>query len=183
MLTKNKGRDNIADLIVSVESRKGGVGKTTAALCLARTLLRRGYSVLVLDMDVTGTNAADIAKSPFWIGDIHIICEGNKEKSRNRPLNLITLFDKKFMTGQAAPEFSTAAKPRNVLIDLTKVNILGSQLYQIDGGRGTSCIECPAILFDNLHTLWLLEFLKQITGNFVRTARTGDSETDCCYFG
>ena len=176
MLSKNKGRDNVADLIVSVESRKGGVGKTTAALCLARTLLRRDYSVLVLDMDVTGTNAADIAKSPFWIDDIHIIGEGNEEKNINHPLNLITLFDKQFMTGQAAPAFSTTAKPRNVLIDLAKVNILGSQLYQIDGGRGTSCIECPAILFDDLHTLWLLEFLKQITGNFVRTARTGDSE-------
>lgn len=176
MLSKNKDRDNFADLIVSVESRKGGVGKTTAALCLARTLLSRGYSVLVLDMDVTGTNAADIAKSPFWIDDIHIICEGNKERNRSRPLNLITLFDKQFMTGKAVPAFSTAPKPRHVSIDLAKVNILGSQLYQTDGGRGTSCIECPAILFDDLHTLWLLEFLKQITGNFVRTARTGDAE-------
>ena len=176
MISKNKGRNNVADLIVSVESRKGGVGKTTAALCLARTLLHQRYRVLVLDMDVTGTNAADIANSPFWKDDIHIIYEGNEEKSSNRPLNLITLFDKQFMTGQAAPEFSTTAKTRNILIDLTKVNILGSQLYQIDGGRETSCIECPAILFDDLHTLWLLEFLKQITGNFVRTARTGDSE-------
>ena len=173
MLSKNKGRDNVADLIVSVESRKGGVGKTTAALCLARTLLRRDYRVLVLDMDVTGTNAADIAKSPFWIDDIHIICESKQEKNSSPPLNLITLFDKQFMTGKAAPAFSTTAKPQNLLINLAKVNILGSQFYQTDDVRGTSCIECPAILFDDLHTLWLLEFLKQITENYVRAARTG----------
>jgi cellulose biosynthesis protein BcsQ len=86
---KSRVKDNVADLMISVESRKGGVGKTTAALCLARTLLRRGFSVLVLDMDVTGTNAADIAKSPFWIDDIHTIFDVNEKKNPSRPLNLV----------------------------------------------------------------------------------------------
>jgi len=64
----NRQKQYAADLIVSVESRKGGVGKTTAALCLSRLLRKREYAVLVLDLDVTGTNAADIAESPFWGG-------------------------------------------------------------------------------------------------------------------
>jgi hypothetical protein len=41
-------------LLVSVESRKGGVGKTTAALNLARLLLeKRKRAVLFLDIDIT----------------------------------------------------------------------------------------------------------------------------------
>ena len=44
---------------VSVESRKGGVGKTTAALNLARLFQKRQHAVLFLDVDMTGTNAVD----------------------------------------------------------------------------------------------------------------------------
>ena len=42
--------------IISVESRKGGVGKTTAALNLSNLLVERGYKVLLLDIDITGTS-------------------------------------------------------------------------------------------------------------------------------
>ncbi len=82
-----KNKQEIPDLIVSVESRKGGVGKTTAALCLARLLLKKGYAVLVLDLDVTGTNASDIAKSPFWKNYLNIIHERNDKyyyENKNR---------------------------------------------------------------------------------------------------
>ena len=65
MKRKVNHKKDAPNLIVSVESRKGGVGKTTAALCLGRILRNKGYAVLVLDLDVTGTNAADIADSPF----------------------------------------------------------------------------------------------------------------------
>lgn len=35
-MMSNRQKQNAADLIVSVESSKGGVGKTTASLCLSR---------------------------------------------------------------------------------------------------------------------------------------------------
>ena len=61
-------------LLVSVESRKGGVGKTTAALNLARILLeKKGYAVLFLDVDITGTNATDALDSPFWRDICHTV--------------------------------------------------------------------------------------------------------------
>jgi len=47
------------NIIISVESRKGGVGKTTAALCMGKILLKNGYAVLLIDTDITGTNIAD----------------------------------------------------------------------------------------------------------------------------
>ena len=53
------------NIIISVESRKGGVGKTTAALCVSKNFLEKGYAVLLIDTDITGTNIADCADSPF----------------------------------------------------------------------------------------------------------------------
>ena len=119
------------DLIVSVESRKGGVGKTTAALCLGRILRNEGYAVLVLDLDVTGTNAADIADSPFWIDDLHIVQKLDRAGTAADPLNLIELFDRSFMAGRAIPDFSTQdSSSELLLVDLKKVNVLGSQVYK-----------------------------------------------------
>lgn len=46
--------------IISVESRKGGVGKTTAALNLADLLVEKGYKVLLLDLDITGTSISHL---------------------------------------------------------------------------------------------------------------------------
>ncbi len=166
-------------LIISVESRKGGVGKTTAALCMARLLRKKGYAVLLMDLDVTGTNAADIAKSPFWERDLHIIQEAGDKDNSKRPLNLITLFDQCFMAGMTIPEFSIRATSKVLLIEPDKVNVVGSQIYKTDKGGNnserTTCIERPGILFDDLHALWLLELVKQISNNFARAVSSEGS--------
>ena len=66
-----------------------------------------------------------------------------------------------------------------MLINLAKTNVLGSQIYQTQNAeretrtsdeKRTTCIERPNILFDDLHSLWLLEFVKQIIGDFVHIA-------------
>lgn len=176
-------RQDRPELIVSVESRKGGVGKTTAALCLARILLERGYTVLVLDLDFTGTNAADIAASPFWVSDLHIIREVDEKGDDKNPLNLLTLFDQGFMAGIPIPSFSTQGVPsKTLLVNLMKVNVIGSQIYKTrkepGEGKWTTSVERPAMLFDDLHTLWLLEFVQQIIADFARVAsRRSDAKT------
>lgn len=176
-------KQEIPDLIVSVESRKGGVGKTTAALCMARQLLKMKYAVLVLDLDVTGTNAADIADSPFWVDDLHIIQEFREIKDEDTPkksLNLIKLFDQRFMAGKTIPQFSTKGTSSDTLqVDFTKVNVLGSHIFKTDkegnNNIGATSIERPGILFDDLHTLWLLELVKQISSDFVRAGHSNKS--------
>jgi hypothetical protein len=164
-------------LYVSVESRKGGVGKTTAALCPARILKRKGYAVLVLDLDITGTNAADIAKSPFWENHLHVIQRHIEHNSINRAANFIGMFDQHFLAGMSIPDFSPHSNTSKTLcVDLEKVNVFGSQIYNTEKtdfsnkNNGITCIERPSILFDDLHTLWLLEFVKQVTDNFTRVA-------------
>jgi cellulose biosynthesis protein BcsQ len=124
-MTKNQ--DN-SPLIVSVESRKGGVGKTTAALCLARLLRQKGYTVLVLDLDITGTDAADIVKSPFWERDIHIIEKSDEQKEYRGALNLITLFDQYFMAGMPVPDF--AVHDRTLTIEFKMKNSSARVLKQ-----------------------------------------------------
>jgi hypothetical protein len=179
---------NTFNLIVSVESRKGGVGKTTAALCLARILRERGYAVLFMDLDITGTNAADIANSVFWQNRLHIISKLNKEdlgdtsKSSTSPVNLIELFDREFMVGKQIHGFSSnVASEDKLSIDLAKVNVLGSQIYKTKSvhwkGKETT-IERPGILFDDLHAYWLLEFIKHIVQNFVDIVKASSTENE-----
>src|SRR5215204_5370666 len=47
-------RQNLAVKLVAVASGKGGVGKSTVSLGLARSLARRGRSVGLLDADIYG---------------------------------------------------------------------------------------------------------------------------------
>ena len=154
------------DLIVSVESRKGGVGKTTAALCLARLLQERGYAALVLDLDVTGTNAADIATSPFWKDCLNVVNDENSQ-----PVNILKIFEQNFMLNKAIPDFSINTSD-SMNINLGKVNVLGSQIYKTaqDGSTCITCLESPGILFDDLYTFWLLELVQRIIDNFRRIA-------------
>ena len=183
-MTKPIETSDTPDLIVSVESRKGGVGKTTAALCLGRLLKNKGFAVLVLDLDVTGTNAADIATSPFWENDLHVVRETRKgDGGREGNINFLTLFDQCFMTGNPVPPFShDSTDAGEMSIDLDRVNVLGSQIYRMDDSndekkknKGLTCLERPNVLFDDLHSLWLLNFIQQLIGDFCHVARNRSS--------
>jgi len=157
-------------LIVSVESRKGGVGKTTAALNLARILLEKeNYNVLFLDVDITGTNVIDGLDSPFWKDICHKVSYTANNKSEEA--NLLTLFAKQFMAGLGVPVLKVNAgnDTQPVLtIDLRKINTIGSQIYNINGSNNSSpCICSPSILFDELHAFWFIEFLQEICQLFI----------------
>jgi len=179
------------DLIVSVESRKGGVGKTTTALCLARRLLKKHkYAVLLLDLDVTGTNAADFGNASFWKSDICIVKQGqdatHASDESEEAVNLLTLFETTFMNGKVLRQFAKCRQADSFLVDNTKVNILGSQIYRTENRekksgdrdkikkyRRVTCIERPSILFSELHSFWLLEFVKQLITNFTTQIAAG----------
>ncbi len=172
----------IPDLIVSVESRKGGVGKTTAALCLSRLLKSRGYAVLFLDLDFTGTNAADIANSPFWLNDVSVVQNGKTGDAQSKPCNLLQLFDQCYMSGKLVPKFTiqSSYSKKSIQIDLNKINIIGSQIYRTENEHidrfkyADPCIMHPSVLFDELHSYWLLDFVKQLIEDFVVVARRDD---------
>ena len=179
-INKNpKVKSKIPNVIISVESRKGGVGKTTAALCLARLLISRGYSVLFLDLDFTGTNAADISNSPFWQNDVSVLKNGKAGNAKSKPCNLLQFFDQYYMSGKPIPKFTilSSGSKKSIKIDLNKINIIGSQIYrteykQTEKSKNTDpCIMHPSVLFDELHSYWLLDFVKHLIEDYVDVVR------------
>jgi hypothetical protein len=172
-MKQNEKKESHNHLIISVESRKGGVGKTTAALNLASLFLNRGYAVLLIDMDITGTNLSDTVQSPFWKNVVNPILQLNENKELFSA-NLLSLFNVKYMNGDPIPEWSN--NPNNeFFVSDSKINLLGSQLYnesyankksQKKDEEKSKFICNPSILFDELHAHWIVEFLKEFCASF-----------------
>ena len=151
--------------IFSVESRKGGVGKTTVALNLAKALTRKKYDVLLIDCDITGTPITKATlHSSFWKKDVVVayenkeIEEGNRKNGKNeqinnstesKPYNLLEFFEKTYLKGLIL---------ENKIIegldyDPQKIHLIGSEIYDNDG----NLIIDPRYLLDDLHSYWFLD--------------------------
>lgn len=153
------------NLIVSVESRKGGVGKTTAALVLAKIYKDKGYNVLYLDLDITGTNVTKAIHSVFWDkDDYHIvkwITKGGKEETLIKEADTMHIFNEYFMKGQTNIVFEiNELKDKTLSYDLRCIGVIGSEMYESKSHAK------PSILFDEIHSYWFIEYLKQIYISF-----------------
>ncbi len=149
-------------LYFSIESRKGGVGKTTVALNMCKMLRKKGYAVLLLDCDITGTSSAESSKnSEFWKDEINVIKyfdHDNKEK----PVNLLTLFCKR--NSQEEKKGEEGNEPwalENFDYKEDQTNIIGSELYE-----GKQLIVDPRYLMDEMHSYWVLSLMKDLTDDF-----------------
>lgn len=150
--------------IISVESRKGGVGKTTAALNLSRLLIDNGYAVLFIDIDITGTNVIEALDSSYWKQIINPI------QFKGKNANLLSLYQEIFMRGMKLPSWKYLDDTEDSIdFGLRKgnINILGSEIYnKIDNGKQSNLICNPSLLFDELHAFWFVEFLQGICNSF-----------------
>lgn len=139
--------------VYSVESRKGGVGKTTIALNLAKALIRKGYDVLLVDCDITGTPITDAAlHSPFWKENVKAFFLNEK------PCNLIKFFKETYLPGGGLDK---------TIIDKFEyqeglIHLLGSELYDDEG----LVIIDPRYLMDDLHSFWFVELIKDLADVF-----------------
>jgi hypothetical protein len=94
------------------------------------------------------------------------------------------LFDQCFMTGKPIPTFSATDEGTGILpINLERVNVLGSQIYRTEKqeqgnvtsrNNGLTYLERPGVLFDDLHTLWLMDCIRQLIRDFCSVVRNGD---------
>ena len=139
--------------IYSIESRKGGVGKTTIALNLAKQLLSKG-PVLLLDCDITGTSISDPASnSIYWKDDANVL------KGENGvPYNLLGYFLEKYVRGNGnMNDFM-----KEGMLQEKKINVIGSQLY----APSSKAIVDTRLLMDEIHSYWLMEFVNSLIAAF-----------------
>ena len=149
-------------LYFSVESRKGGVGKTTVALNLCKMLRKKGYEVLMLDCDITGTSSAESSEnSEFWKEDINVIKYIDKGDGKEKPLNLLSIFCKKNSRENKNDEKDETWKLDNLNIKSNKINVIGSELYE-----GKQLIIDPRYLIDEIHSYWIISMLKDVAEIF-----------------
>jgi hypothetical protein len=157
-------------IIVSVESRKGGVGKTTAALNIAKSLLERKRRVLFLDADITGTNVLHVLASPFWRPSCEPVrLSPSTGQESADPADLVTLFSDGFMSGRGVPGF-VFTKDRPPAGCLTaradRISVLGSSQASADSAYP------PSVLFDDLHSFLFIEFIQQLCDAFLKASRS-----------
>lgn len=145
--------------IYSVESRKGGVGKTTIALNLAKALADLEYDVLLIDCDITGTPITDAAShSPFWKQIVKPISLGRNVQ------NLIQYFDTVYLKGGGIGQnFS-----KKDVLEKGMLHLIGSEIYDKKG----ELIIDPRLL-DDLHSHWFVEMIRELADKF-----EGLSESD-----
>lgn len=143
-------------IIVSVESRKGGVGKTTVVLNLAK-LLRERYHVLVLDVDVTGTSINAIEGISVWRKSVRLL-----KDEKNESINLLQYFKEQYLLGRYSMSFSEDGDADSIQVFSDFVNVIGSELYAADG----TLLYDPSIIFDEIHDYWLLDMLRGISHSF-----------------
>lgn len=139
--------------LYSIESRKGGVGKTTIAMNLAKQLLSKG-PVLMLDCDITGTSISGPAtNSIYWKDDANVLKDEN-----GMPLNLLGYFLNKYIKGNS--NMTDFAK--DGMLQEKKINVIGSQLY----APSSRAIVDTRLLMDEIHSYWLMEFVDALIKAF-----------------
>lgn len=139
--------------LYSIESRKGGVGKTTVAMNLGKQLLKSG-PVLLLDCDITGTSISDPASnSVYWKDDANVL-----KYDDGTPYNLLGYFLDTYVKGGGVIEDFT----KEGMLQERKINVIGSQLYT----PTARSIADTRVLMDEIHSFWLMEFVNQLISAF-----------------
>lgn len=142
--------------LISVESRKGGVGKTTAALNLGY-LLKDQYHVLLLDIDITGTSIRAIQKSQFWMNDTCLLTD-----SKGTVVNLLQYYTNSYLKGEPLFLFSKKREQGKIHVAEDSINVIASELY----GDDATLLYDPSLLLDNLHVYWLTKLITSICEGF-----------------
>lgn len=151
--------------LFSVESRKGGVGKTTIALNLGLKLLEMDYKVLLLDCDITGTSISECSEnSKYWEETVHVIKKKKDKKDKKEiPVNLLDYFKNYYLVGKEDKWIKKGDK----LFDIEKLNVIGSELYDEE-----RLVIDPRVLMDELHSYWVISMLKEISEVFSKSDAT-----------
>jgi hypothetical protein len=141
--------------LISVESRKGGVGKTTVALNLAKVFLRRNFSVLFIDCDIIGTSISGAIQSDYYKDDFTELLDG-----AGNPINILEYYQKHYLKGD--DDIVSKLDIKFEKKDKKRVYILQSDLFD----SKHELIVNPTLLLDEIHSYWFVKMLKSICTSF-----------------
>ena len=180
--------------ISNFTSRKGGVGKTTLSLLKAKEILDASTDpdakIIFFDLDINGTDTvktvdrlneigfwSDSLRKVFYLKDSNNdLKEANSPDDKSDAVNIVSLFES-YMAGT---EFSVewiSAEQKNSLestnypakqtlfFTKNKINVIGSFLNK-------NSIYTPDVLFDQMHSIWLIDMIKSIICSALNGSKT-----------
>lgn len=146
--------------IVSVQSQKGGVGKSTAALALADLLCsEEKYSVLVIDADITGTNLGVAVENSLWSDRVNVVRTRGDDAAR---FDLAAYFVRDYLSGAPLPSFQNGSDGIRLTVDPGVPNIVGSSF---PFARRPDSIEARAQFNEFFSTLFI-EYIEGMARSF-----------------
>lgn len=170
-------------IAISIESRKGGVGKTSIAMNLSRLLIdSKKFEVIFLDLDISGTDAStyydSLEKQQIWKQKLYNVRKVQNEKDFFT-LNLVELF-KSYMEGQEIQKIiwyeneTDIKNDSNLALIKQRINIFSSSINRnISNKNELDHHYGPAALFDEVHSQWFIAMIKEIVINSLKTLSNG----------
>lgn len=176
-------------IVISIESQKGGTGKSMVALLLAKELKTKGFQTLVIDADITGTALVGVVGSNLYPKDLYHSVLATKEKSNayqlseSKEANFFSDYDV-YIKQHLYPCFQlegektndTGQFGRTLNVRKGVVNVYGSEF---DGAgeikkNGAKGCDLSGIEFNGLYSRWLLRFIKHICAQFAKSFEKED---------
>jgi NUBPL iron-transfer P-loop NTPase len=172
--------------LISVQSVKGGVGKTLLSMLLADHIRRteRGR-VVVLDLDFTGTSVADQiakpsqaatpgAKSPREPEQLNGINVKVVRAAAGAPITLLDLFEGRLQGRGAAESFNPdSLRVAGADSDSQVFHLASGKTYETRPDR-----HFANVLFDQNHALWFVDFLFDLFVDLEARLRDGQVSAD-----
>lgn len=164
-------KKNKRNSVISIQSAKGGVGKTTVALFLAKSYIERDpyCKVFLLGLDFCGTNISSLFENGsrlLTLADIDLYRFSSDDEH-----NLLNMFINDLhgkVNDNTLKDIRSAVESHGIIL-------LPSGEFDGD------IVETPQLLFDELHAQWFCEFLVDL----IKTIRkeVDKLEKDIkCYF-
>ena len=161
-------------IVISVESCKGGTGKSIIALQLAKSLVDYGYATLVIDADLSGTSLTNTLGSNLYpFTEYHPVHEGKYNDNIPKEKQYADFFKDfhKYLREHHLPKFrKEQLNNLSYHVDVkNRVNVYGSNFNNPNKTNEGKNPPLSSTIFTDHYSRWLLEYIKHLCAGFTKT--------------